>query len=150
MGISEKSSIFSRPGFGSMAFRKSISAFNHLSINEVDRKEDSIGSAGSLANRSDNTRMEEVSEEEDDLSDDDDQGLEYTSLQMFLAATGLSDWIPSFLKERIDLDALMLLTESDLGDVLGMPLGPRKKLMKAISDRKAAIENPDVITDSRL
>ena len=31
---------------------------------------------------------------------------------------GLSDWIPSFLKERIDLDALMLLTESDLGNVI--------------------------------
>jgi len=150
--ISEKPSIFNRPGFGSMAFRKSISAFNHLSINdEEDRKEDSIGSAGSLAYRNDNNqRMDEVSEEEDDLTDDEAQGIEYTSLQMFLAATGLTDWIPSFLKERIDLDALMLLSESDLGDVLGMPLGPRKKLMKAINDRAAAIESPDIISDSRL
>jgi len=148
--ISEPSSIFNRPGFGSVAFRKSISAFNHLTLNEEDNKEDSIGSAGSLAHRNDaNERMADVWEEEDDLSDEDD-GVEFTSLQMFLAATGLSDWIPSFLKERIDLDALMLLTESDLGDVLGMPLGPRKKLMKAVQERKQAIDDPDIISDSRL
>ena len=37
--------------------------------------------------------------------------------ESFSGTAGLSDWIPSFLKERIDLDALMLLTESDLGNI---------------------------------
>ena len=39
-------------------------------------------------------RMDEVSEEEDDLTDDEAQGIEYTSLQMFLAATGCTQLIP--------------------------------------------------------
>ena len=37
-----------------------------------------------------------------------------------------------------------------LESVLGMPLGPRKKLMKAVNERKEALDNPDVIKDSRL
>ncbi|XP_023330781.1 Usher syndrome type-1G protein homolog isoform X2 [Eurytemora carolleeae] len=60
--LSEPSSIFNRPGFGSVAFRNSITAFNAMHIkDEDDRKEDSIGSAGSLAHRTD--RMAEVWEE---------------------------------------------------------------------------------------
>ena len=69
---------------------------------------------------------------------------------MFLAAMGLSEWSPTFVKEKIDLEALMLLSESDLSDSLGMPLGSRKKLMKAIRERRQAIEEPEELTDSRL
>ena len=69
---------------------------------------------------------------------------------MFLAAVGLHDWTRKFMREKIDLEALMLLNENDLGDVLGMPLGPRKKLMKAIKERREDMEEPDVISDSRL
>jgi len=150
--LSEPSSIFNRPGFGSVAFRNSITAFNSLTLtNQDDGKDDSIGSAGSLAHRNvQNERLTDVWQEEDELTDDEETGMEYTSLQMFLAATGLTDWISTFLKERIDLDALMLLTESDLGEVLGLPLGPRKKLMKAIEERKKAMEEPDTIEDSKL
>ena len=60
---------------------------------------------------------------------------------MFLAATGLSQWSPAFVKEKIDLDALMLLSEADLSDSLGMPLGSRRKLMKAIKDKEKASVN---------
>jgi len=152
--VAEPSSIFNRPGFGSVAFRNSISAFNALSIRgEDDKNEDSIGSAGSLAHRSDrnNGKISEMWEDEEEMSDSDDASSpEYTSLQMFLAATGLHDWTPKFVREKIDLEALMLLSENDLGDVLGMPLGPRKKLMKAVNERREAIEEPDVISDSRM
>ena len=118
-------------------------------------KEDSIGSAGSLANRSvrSNERVQETYEEEEEeyMSDADSMtGENYTSLHMFLAAMGLSDWSPKFVKEKIDLEALMLLSESDLSESLGMPLGSRKKLMKAIEDRRQAIEEPEELTDSRL
>jgi len=152
--LAEPSSIFNRPGFGSVAFRNSIAAFNALSIRgEEENKEDSIGSAGSLAHRSEKSRggMNDMWEEEDDLSDSDSApGAEFTSLQMFLAAVGLHEWTPKFVRERIDLEALMLLSEEDLADVLGLPLGPRKKLMKAINERKQDMEEPDVISDSRL
>jgi len=152
--VAEPSSIFNRPGFGSVAFRNSISAFNALSVRgEDDKKDDSIGSAGSLAHRSERSKgkMSEVWEDEDELSDSDSgSGAEYTSLQMFLAAVGLHDWTPKFVREKIDLEALMLLSENDLGDVLGMPLGPRKKLLKAINERRRDMEEPEEINDSRL
>jgi len=154
--VAEPSSIFNRPGFGSVAFRNSISAFNALSIRgEEEYKDDSIGSAGSLANRSvkSSERVQDMYEEEDEeyLSDTDSvTGENYTSLHMFLAAMGLSEWSPTFVKEKIDLEALMLLSEADLSESLGMPLGSRKKLMKAIKEGRQAIEEPEELTDSRL
>jgi len=152
--VVEPSSIFNRPGFGSVAFRHSISAFNAMSVRgEDDYKEDSIGSAGSLANRSNKSQerpgQDIWEEEEDDLSDSSDVE-DYTSLHMFLAAHGLMDWASKLTREKIDLDALMLLTEADLADSLGMPLGHRKKLMKAIEDRRRDMEEPDSLTDTRF
>ena len=81
---------------------------------------------------------------------DSDSGGDYTSLQMFLAAVGLHDWTPKFVREKIDLEALMLLNENDLGDVLGMPLGSRKKLLKAINERRKDMDEPEEFHDSRL
>jgi len=146
--ITEPSSIFNRPGFGSVAFRNSISAFNAMSIHNQEEG-DSIGSAGSLAQP---RSVPEVWGEEGELSDSSEEdNAEYTSLTMFLAAIGLHDWAPKFIRERIDLEALMLLSETDLGEVLGMQMGPRKKLLKAVDERRRAMEEPDEeISDSRL
>ena len=44
----------------------------------------------------------------------------------------------------------MLLSENDLKDVLGMPLGPRKKLLKAVNERRKDMEEPEELEDSRL
>ena len=110
-------------------------------------KEDSIGSAGSLANRSERSqeKVEELWEDEEELSGetlarlacsglksdnywtdaDSMSGADYTSLAMFLAATGLHDWTQRFVREKIDLETLMLLTEADLADSMKMPLGTR-------------------------
>ena len=71
-------------------------------------------------------------------------------MSMFLAANGLQQWIPKFVSEKIDLSALMLLTQEDLETTLKMPLGPRVKLLKAVKDRRDAMENPDIIEDSHL
>lgn len=54
-----------------------------------------------------------------------------------------------FKKQQIDLDTLMLLTESDLKS-LGLPLGPFRKLVIAIQERKTALANPGTIYDSRI
>lgn len=114
----------------------------------MQEKEDSIGSAGSLANRSERSqeKVEELWEdEEEELSGetldrlacsgltsdnywtdaDSMSGADYTSLAMFLAATGLHDWTQRFVREKIDLETLMLLTEADLADSMKMPLGTR-------------------------
>lgn len=54
-----------------------------------------------------------------------------------------------FQKQQVDLDTLMLLTESDLKS-LQLPLGPFRKLATAIQERKNALLNPGTIQDSRL
>lgn len=43
----------------------------------------------------------------------------------------------------------MLLTESDLKS-LSLPLGPFRKLCVAIQERRNALQNPGVISDTRL
>lgn len=68
---------------------------------------------------------------------------------MFLAAAGLADFIPNFAMEHIDLDALMLLTEEDLVS-MKLPIGPRRKLLKAIAERKADMDDPGEVNDSQL
>jgi hypothetical protein len=86
------------------------------------------------------------------LADEDDvtgNPTQWSPLQLFLMSAGLSEYVSCFVSEDIDLQALMLLTEDDLKS-LGLGMGPRKKLLKAINDRKAALEDPGEVSDSRL
>lgn len=80
---------------------------------------------------------------------DDDEEEDKTPLYFFLAAFGLEEFIGPFVKEKFDLDSLMLVNEADLIS-MNIPLAYRRKLLKAINDRKAAIENPDEMEDSHL
>lgn len=145
----EPASIFVRPGIGSFAFRKSITnTFQALSVSEGMTEESSIGSAGSLAAR----QRQFISQPfDDDLSDPESSEDENTNspLERFLVAWGLSEYLLRFEEQKIDLDTLMLLTESDL-KTLNLPLGPYRKLVTAISERKAALQNPGEITDGQL
>jgi hypothetical protein len=84
--------------------------------------------------------------DEDDTSENPPQ---WSPLQLFLMSAGLSQFTSCFVSEQIDLQALMLLTEDDL-KALGLGMGPRKKLLKAINDRKAALEDPGEVSDSKL
>lgn len=98
--------------------------------------------------------------------------METGPVELFLAAAGLSKYIPTFIDEKIDLEvsnsritanllqtffiivpflcqALMLLTEEDLKSI-GIEMGPRRKLLKAIRDREASLQDPGEMIDSRL
>lgn len=57
------------------------------------------------------------------------------TISTFLLSNGLFDLSEVFAKEKIDLEALMLLSEDDLKS-LNILLGPRRKLLKAIEDRR--------------
>lgn len=57
--------------------------------------------------------------------------------------------MPKFEEQKIDLDTLMLLTENDMKS-LNLPLGPYRKLVNAVNERKTALENPGEVVDSRL
>ncbi|KAK0080984.1 hypothetical protein PV325_012990 [Microctonus aethiopoides] len=171
--LQEPASIFNRPGFGSVAFRRSITAtLDNLPVNQIEHQrhayinesldesmnrknngnglnnneEISIGSAGSLARRQSMWDDDRLSGE--DETDETDE--EWSPLQRFLVTNNLTS-IQSILEhEQIDLEALMLLTDADIG-ALKLPLGPRRKLMNAIDNRKAILAaSENIIKDSRL
>lgn len=156
------SSMFERPGFGSVAFRNSISGtLLSLPSCRIDDEEcsialpcgsvvDSIGSAGSLAQRQSVLPWddcEDVYYEEDEEEEED--GNATPAVVVFLAAHGLAEYVDLFSREKVDLDALMLLGEEDL-KAMGVPLGPRKKLLRAMEQRRAAFDDPGEVADSRL
>ena len=52
-----------------------------------------------------------------------------------LEKLGIENVLPKLEAEEVDLGSLLILEESDLKD-LTIPLGPRKKLLKYIEERK--------------
>ncbi|CAG9786299.1 unnamed protein product [Diatraea saccharalis] len=152
--LQEPASIFDRPGFGSVAFRRSITAtLSGLPV--VAAGEDlSIGSAGSLAARHAYQPAEwnSVHSESSTITSDEEAETEetgFSSLERFLTAWGLGQYVQKFKDEQIDLDALMLLTESDM-KTLGLPLGPYRKLVTAVQERKQALSHPGPIIDTAI
>ena len=111
-------------------------------------EEESIGSAGSLVISSSNSGTAG-----DPDQDPDETPLgpthPFAGVGVFLTTLGLQEWIPLFERERIDLFALHLIDENDLR-TMGIPTGPRKKIVKAISDRKRDLQDEVPIEDSRL
>ena len=59
------------------------------------------------------------------------------------AELDLAEYSEIFTKEGIDMEALCLCTEDDLKEG-GLPLGPRKKLLKYLEDRNRAREGDGV------
>ena len=178
------SSIFERPGFGSVAFFRRPSAAmmslprEHSScedesttsttvpnLSDAERSDqsgatvvrttasytESIGSLGSLPARMlAEQRQDYLWNEEDGSSLDSDSGVSDTSpLDVFLLVHGLSDYLGLLIREQIDMAALMLLTDRDLKD-LGFPLGPRRKLLNAVGQRKETFDRPGIIIESIL
>ncbi|XP_078736713.1 pre-mRNA splicing regulator USH1G-like [Lampetra fluviatilis] len=78
--------------------------------------------------------------------DDDDCG----PLDAFLASAGAEEFAPACRRERLDLEAMLLCSEGDLA-TLGMPLGPRKRVMAAVDKRRRALATPaGVARDTKL
>ncbi|KAB5554054.1 hypothetical protein PDJAM_G00047180 [Pangasius djambal] len=162
-------SLFNRPGLGTMVFRRNYVSGGLFDIGSRDEgsmagsarapnvrlrsrlqrspsvDEDSIGSARSLQARN----MEELPWDEVELGLDDDDEPESSPLEVFLAAQCMNEFIPIFKREKIDLDALLLCSDSDLKSI-HIPLGPRKKIIDACKRRLDTIEDPDSIEDTEL
>jgi len=60
-----------------------------------------------------------------------------TSMTDWLEQLGLANYADLFAAHEIDFDALQLLTDADL-TVLGVPMGPRRKILHAIAEHAAA------------
>ncbi|VEN46065.1 unnamed protein product [Callosobruchus maculatus] len=139
----EMPSIFVRPGMGSIVIRKSLnSTFGGGFYG--NNEESSIGSGESYGQRQ--TTDDELSDSE---SSEEEEENPNGPLERFLTAFGLSEYLQKFIDQKIDLDTLIILTESDLKS-LNLPLGPYRKLVNAINERKAALENPGEVKDSVL
>ena len=153
-----ESSIFERPGFGSVSFRGRFTSETLFSKQFSDESSgrkgsdrsstsyaDSIGSVGSLAHRN----AFGVETNWDDEEDIDENISKTVPILLFLYAHGLKEYLTIFRTEKIDLEALMLLNEDDLIS-MGLPLGPRRKILKAIDRRKNILDTPPHMADTRL
>lgn len=151
-----KESLFKRPGLGNMVFRKNFSMEMGVEPDEFP-----IGDTENLGFLA----LKEVFEAEeaglDDQSQEDSQlpwnqeeiGLdedeETSPLHSFLTSVNLLDFAPVFIREKLDLEALMLCSDDDLKSIR-IQLGPRKKILEAAARRKAALEQPGVMKDTFL
>jgi len=155
----QQSSIFDRPGFGSVAFRQrtnlagTLSGYPNDPIPEKEAEDTSsttsIGSASSLAKRS----SHHPPWNQDDITTSDEENVvsngQWSPLERFLVAAGVEEYAPQLLAQQIDLEAVLMLSDEDLIQ-LGFPMGPRRKLLHAVEQRKQALKNPGLLQDTRV
>ena len=101
------------------------------------QKECSIGSAGSLAEDSNEDIIPPFNAEN------------FAPVAIFLAGLGMDNYVKTFREQEIDLETLTLLEDTELKE-MGLPLGPRKKIMLAIEERRRAMKEEQVLEDSQL
>ncbi|CAH6793027.1 ankyrin repeat and SAM domain-containing protein 4B [Phodopus roborovskii] len=151
-------SILNRPGLGSIVFRRNrVLDLQDISDSKrelgfkmpselfqrqgaADDEEDEEGEANSTAN--DLPWDEDEVEWEEDVAD-------ATPLEVFLRSQHLEEFLPIFMREQIDLEALLLCSDEDLQNI-HMPLGPRKKVLNAIDQRKQVLQQPGQLVDTSL
>uniref|UniRef100_A0A8C4E8P1 SEC23 interacting protein n=1 Tax=Dicentrarchus labrax TaxID=13489 RepID=A0A8C4E8P1_DICLA len=65
-----------------------------------------------------------------------EDGEEFEDLSAVLEHLGLSEYKSTFDEERIDIESFLMCTVEDLKE-MGIPLGPRKKIVKFVEERAA-------------
>ncbi|XP_034040533.1 SEC23-interacting protein [Thalassophryne amazonica] len=63
-----------------------------------------------------------------------EDGEEFQDLSVMLEHLGLSEYKSTFDKEKIDIESFLMCTIEDLKE-MGIPLGPRKKIVKLVNER---------------
>ncbi|XP_048818382.1 ankyrin repeat and SAM domain-containing protein 4B [Lagopus muta] len=149
-------SIFTRPGLGKIVFGRNLAA--DIDPGTVSSQKEGISfkmSSELFQNESAESSMEgnagsgaDVPWQEEELLWDDEEA-ESTPLEVFLASQMLDEFLPVFMREKMDLDALMLCSDEDLQSIQ-VELGPRKKVLSAVSKRKQAFQDPGKTVDTCL
>ncbi|NXX61346.1 ANS4B protein, partial [Scopus umbretta] len=149
-------SIFKRPGLGKIVFGRNLAADVNPGTVSSEKEGISFKISSELfqCENSENGREDDAENgadipwhEEEVIWDDDEA--ENTPLEVFLASQMLDEFLPIFMREKIDLDSLMLCSDEDLQSIQ-MELGPRKKILNAMNKRKQALENPGKTVDTCL
>lgn len=149
-------SLFTRPGLGKMVFRKNFSMEMGVEPDEfpVGDTEDLGFLVRKEVFEAEDAGLDEQLEEESQLPwNQDEIGLdedeETSPLHSFLSSVNLLDFAPVFIREKLDLEAIMLCSDEDLKGIR-IQLGPRKKILEAAARRKAALEQPGAMRDTFL
>ena len=129
-----------RPGFGDMSFRRDSMAATLYGVEH--------GSTGDQNDDGDSDDNNNSEEDNNAVNSGPAAGFG-GPIDMFLAGLGLQEYIRVFRKQKIDLETLMSLNHQDLME-MKIEIGPRKKILKAIQERKEDMDKDDAIEDSRL
>ncbi|XP_071427351.1 ankyrin repeat and SAM domain-containing protein 4B [Pithys albifrons albifrons] len=149
-------SIFQRPGLGKIVFGRNLAADVNPGTVSSEKEGVSFTMSSELFQyeNAENGREDDAENgadipwNEEEIIWDDEEA-ENTPLEVFLASQMLDEFLPVFMREKIDLDALMLCSDEDLQSIQ-MELGPRKKVLNAVNKRKQALENPGKTVDTCL
>ncbi|XP_063070157.1 ankyrin repeat and SAM domain-containing protein 4B [Engraulis encrasicolus] len=154
-------SIF-KTGLGKMVFRKNFSmemgvepeytpnadmgedfaSLIHKEMFENEEEEEEEGDANGYA------PGESVPWDQEEIGlDDIDE--DTTPLDAFLSSVNLMGFAPMFVREKMDLDALMMCSDEDLKSIR-IQLGPRKKILEATARHKHILANPGILKDTFL
>ncbi|KAI5606735.1 Usher syndrome type-1G protein-like [Silurus asotus] len=170
-------SLFSRPGLGTLVFRRNYSSDGVQEVDafgvegeELWRKENSYFSECERVRLRHSSLCQDTCSSSARLQDryskaflwdcDDDEDGDYeveyddlhpcsSPLEVFLLSQGLEEFLSLFLKEQMDLEALMLCSEPNLV-IINVPLGPRKKLLEACSRRTHTLQRARAMCDTQL
>lgn len=154
-------SILSRPGLGTIVFKRN----RMVSPEDMsdDKRELGFKVSSELFQRQGAAQPEEAEagEEGDESSWEDalpwdedvveweEDVVDATPLEVFLQSHHLEQFLPFFMREQIDLEALLLCSDEDLQSIQ-MQLGPRKKVLNAINRRKQVLQQPGPLVDTSL
>ncbi|NWX51151.1 ANS4B protein, partial [Steatornis caripensis] len=149
-------SIFQRPGLGKIVFGRNLAADVNPGTESSEKEGISFKMSSELfqydsaenGKEDDAENGADIAWHEEEVTWDDDEA-ENTPLEVFLASQMLDEFLPVFMREKIDLDALMLCSDEDLQSIQ-MELGPRKKVLNAMNKRKQALKNPGKTVDTCL
>lgn len=155
-GQLEQKSIFNRPGLGNIVFRNNLPTAVNAEPRFPEKEDMSFKIPNELfqlkgAETAGDPGTEDDPEEswsEEEIGWEDEK-VENTPLEVFLATQNLNEFLPVLMRENIDLEALLLCSDEDLRSIQ-MQLGPRKKILHAIARRKQAMAQPGKAQDTQL
>ncbi|KAG8433115.1 hypothetical protein GDO86_017414 [Hymenochirus boettgeri] len=152
----EKESIFNRPGLGNIIFQRNLAAGLNTDFDDLSATPDDISAqvpselfkeVVENGKGSDDEQEFSMALNEEEVEWDEEE--ESSPLQVFLASHGLLEMFATLVREKIDLDSLMLCSSEDLQSI-NIQLGPRKKVLNALDKRKQVIAKPGKISDTKL
>ncbi|XP_014922632.1 ankyrin repeat and SAM domain-containing protein 4B [Acinonyx jubatus] len=154
-------SILNRPGLGNIVFRRNrIVSPEDLSDSkrvlgfqmhsELLQRQGAAEAEEAEANKEgvENSHEDDLPWDEDEVEWEEDV-VDATPLEVFLQSHHLEEFLPIFMREQIDLEALLLCSDEDLQSIQ-MQLGPRKKVLNAINGRKQVLQQPGQLIDTSL